>query len=87
MTCPTTFLVYCLKYCKITTDISGKAQLLAFVQFENEGEIMENYFFSVKNCLKLPKATTFLTSCLLTWDLVACHGTDVLESALVVPPQ
>ncbi len=27
-----------------STDITGKAQLLAFVQFENEGEIMENYF-------------------------------------------
>ncbi len=28
-----------------STDITGKAQLLAFVWSENEGEIMENYFF------------------------------------------
>ncbi len=27
-----------------STDVIGKAQLLAFVRFENEGEIMENYF-------------------------------------------
>ncbi len=27
-----------------STDINGKAQLLAFVRFENEDEIMENYF-------------------------------------------
>ncbi len=27
-----------------STDITGKAQLLAFVRFENEGEIMEKYF-------------------------------------------
>ncbi len=27
-----------------TTDITGKAQLLAFVRFNNEGEIMEIFF-------------------------------------------
>ncbi len=27
-----------------STDIPGKAELMAFVLFENEGEIMENYF-------------------------------------------
>ncbi len=64
-----------------TTDITGKGQLLAFARFENEGEIMEIYF-AVKNCQTLPKATTFSTSCLLTWNLVICHGTNALESAL-----
>ncbi len=33
-----------------STDITGKAQLLAFVRFENEGEMMENYFC----CKELP---------------------------------
>ncbi len=36
-----------------STDIPGKAQLLAFVRFENEGEIMENYFY----CKELPEIT------------------------------
>ena len=70
-----------------TTDITGKAQLVAFVRFENESEIMENYFFGVKDCQILPKAITFSTSCLLTWNLIICHGTSALESALMVLPQ
>ncbi len=61
MTCPTTFLVvseilqnnnFALQVDE-STDIIGKAQLLAFVRFENEGETMENYF-----CRKeLPETT------------------------------
>ncbi len=35
------------------TYINGKAQLLAFVRFENEGEIMESYLF----CKELPETT------------------------------
>ena len=36
-----------------TSDITGKAQLLAFVRFENEGEIMENFLC----CKELPETT------------------------------
>ncbi len=36
-----------------STDVTGKAQLQAFVQFKNEGEIMENYFC----CKELPETT------------------------------
>ena len=36
-----------------TTDITGKAQLLAFVRFENEGEIIENFLC----CKELPETT------------------------------
>ncbi len=36
-----------------STYITGKAQLLAFVWFENEGEIMENYFC----CKEMPETT------------------------------
>ena len=36
-----------------STDITGKAQLLAFVRFENEGKIMENFFC----CKEFPDTT------------------------------
>ncbi len=57
-----------------STDITGKAQLLALVRFENEGEIMENYFC----CKELPETTkghdvfsifsSYLESCGLSWN-------------------
>ncbi len=57
-----------------STDITGKAQLLASVQFENEGEIMENYFC----CKELPETnkghnifnifSSYLESCGLSWN-------------------
>ncbi len=40
-------------------------KLLASVQFENEGEIIERDF-CCKELLKTTRATTFSTSCLLT---------------------
>ncbi len=56
-----------------STDVTGKAQLLAFVQFGNEREIMENYF-----CCELPETTkghdvfnilsSYLESCGLSWS-------------------
>ncbi len=57
-----------------SADMTGKAQLLAFVRFENEGEIMENYFC----CKELPENTkghdvfnilsSYLESCGLSWN-------------------
>ncbi len=47
---------------------------------------MEIYFCSIE-LPETTKATTFSTSCLFTWNLVAFHGTDALESALRVLPQ
>lgn len=56
-----------------STDITGKAQLLAFVRFENDCEIMENYFC----CKEMPETTkghdvfnilsSYLESCGLSW--------------------
>jgi sarcosine oxidase delta subunit len=46
------------------TDTTNKAQLLVFVRFENEGEIMEIWFV-VKNCqqqLKVKILSTFVHS-------------------------
>lgn len=65
-----------------TTDITGKAQLLAFVRFENEGEILENYFC----CKELPDTTkgqdifntlsSYLESCSLSWSRCVGICTD-----------
>ncbi len=56
------------------SDITGKAQLLAFVRFENEGEIIENY----SCCTEMPESTkghdvfnilsSYLESCGLSWN-------------------
>ncbi len=64
-----------------STDITGKAQLLAFVRFEN-GEIMENYFC----CKELPETTkghdvfiilsSYLESCGLSWNICIEICTD-----------
>jgi hypothetical protein len=69
-----------------STDITIKAQLLAFVRFENKGEIMENFCC----CKELPETTkgqdifnilsSYLESSGLSWA-------GVLEFALMVPPQ
>ncbi len=77
--------MYSLKYCNSalqvdeSTDITGIAQLLAFVRFVNEGEIMQNYF----GCKELPGTTkghyifnilsSYLESCGLSWK--RCVGT------------
>ncbi len=71
-----------------TTDITGKAQLLAFVRFENEGEIMENYFC----CKELPETTkghdifnilsTYLESCGLSWNRFVGICTDGAPSVV-----
>ncbi len=37
----------------VSTDIAGKGQLLAFVRFANEGDILENYYC----CKELPETT------------------------------
>jgi hypothetical protein len=69
-----------------STYITNKTQLLAFVQFENEGEIMEICCC----CKELPETTKgqdISTSCLLIWNPVVCHGTSVLEFALKMCPQ
>lgn len=62
-----------------STVITSKAQLLAFVRFENEGEIMKN----ICCCKELPETMKGL----LIWNPVVCHGAGVLESALMVPPR
>jgi hypothetical protein len=41
-----------------STDTTSKAQLLAFVRFENKGERME-FFGVVNNCQKRPKVKIF----------------------------
>jgi hypothetical protein len=66
-----------------STDITNRAQLLAFVGFENEGEIIA-FFKELPDTIKVK---TFSTSYLLIWNLVICHGTSVLEFALMVRPQ
>ncbi len=65
-----------------SADITDKAQLLAFVRFGNEGEIMENYFC----CKKLPDTTkghdvfnilsSYLESCGLSWNRCVGICTD-----------
>ncbi len=65
-----------------STDITGKAQLLAFIQSENEGEIMENYFC----CKELPETTkghdifsilsSYLESFGLSWNRCVGICTD-----------
>ncbi len=65
-----------------STVIFGKAQLLAFLRFENEDEIMENYFC----CEELPETTKghdvfnilsfYLESCGLSWNRCVGICTD-----------
>ncbi len=65
-----------------TTDVTGKVQLLEFVRFENEGEIMENLFC----CKELPETTkgqgifnilsSYLESCDLSWNQCVGICTD-----------
>ncbi len=72
----------CSKSRPTSTDITVKAQLLAFVQFENENEIMENYFC----CKELPETTkghdifnilsSYLESCGLSWNRCVGICTD-----------
>ena len=71
-----------------STDITGKAQLLAFVRFENEGEIMENYFC----CKELPETTkgydvfnilsSYMESCNLSWNRCVGICTDGAPSMI-----
>ncbi len=96
MTCPTTFLVvseilqnhnFALQVDE-STDITGKAQLLAFVQFENEGETMENYFC----CKELPETanahnffnilSSYLESCGFSWNRCIGICTDGAPSMI-----
>ena len=61
-----------------STDITGKAQLMGFVRFENDGVIMENFCF----CKELPETTkgqdvfnilsSYFDSCGLSW--IRCVG-------------
>ncbi len=65
-----------------STDITGEAQLLAFVRFQNEGEIIKNYFC----CKELPETTkghdvfnilsSYLESCGLSWNRCVGICTD-----------
>ncbi len=71
-----------------STDITGKAQLLAFVRSDNEGEIMENYFC----CKELPETTkghdvfkilsSHLESCGLSWNRCVGICTDGAPSMI-----
>ncbi len=70
------------------TDITSKAQLLAFVRFENEGEIMEHYFC----CKELPETTkghgvfnilsSYLEYCGLSWNRCVGVCTDGAPSII-----
>jgi hypothetical protein len=73
-----------LQYDK-STDITNKALLFVFVQFQNEGENME-IFVVVKNFQEQLKVKTFSTPDLLIWNPAVCNGTSVLEFALMVHP-
>ena len=44
-----------------STDISGKAQLLAFVRFIDNGAIVEDFFSAQKSCQKQQKGETYMT--------------------------
>ncbi len=71
-----------------STDITGKAQLLAFVRFENEGEVMENCFC----CKELPETikghdafnilSSYLESCGLSWNRCVGICTDGAPSMI-----
>ena len=71
-----------------TTDITGKAQLLAFVRFENEGEIIENFLC----CKELPETTkghdifnilsSYLESYNLSWNQCVRICTDGAPSMI-----
>ncbi len=74
-----------------STDITGKAQLLAFVRFENEDEIMENYFC----CKELSQTTkahdisnilsSYLESCGFSWNRSVGICTDGASSIISSP--
>ncbi len=96
MTCPTTFLVLSeilqnnnfALHVDESIDIIGKADLLAFVRFENEGEILENYFC----CKELPETTkghgiinilpSYLESCGFSWNRCVGIYTDGAPSMI-----
>ena len=59
-----------------STDISGKAQLLTFIRFIDNGTVIEHSLV-VKNCLKQRKDWMFSKLSLLTFSLGTCHGTHV----------
>ena len=71
-----------------TTDITGKAQLLVFVRFENEGEIIENFLC----CKDLPETTkghdifnilsSYLESYNLSWNQCVRICTDGAPSMI-----
>ena len=71
-----------------TTDITGKAQLLAFVRFENEGETIENFLC----CKELPETTkghdifnilsSYLESYNLSWNQCVGICTDGAPSMI-----
>ncbi len=69
-------------------DLTSKSQLLAFLRFENEGEIMENYFCGKE----LPETTkghdffkilsSHLESCGLSWNTCVGICTDGAPSMI-----
>ena len=71
-----------------TTDITGKAQLLAFARFENEGEIIENFL----RCKELPETAKghdifnilsfYLESYNLSWNQCVKICTDGAPSMI-----
>jgi hypothetical protein len=71
-----------------STDITNKAQRLAFERFENEGEIME-YFCCFKELPETAKGqdifnilSSYLESCSLTWNHCVGICTDGAPSAI-----
>ncbi len=71
-----------------STGITDKAQLLAFVRSENEGEIMENYF-CCKELLEATKShdvfnilSSYLESCGLSWNRYVGICTDGAPSMI-----
>ncbi len=71
-----------------STDITGKAQLLAFVRLENEGEIMENYFCckelaeTAKGNYVFNISSSYLESCGLSWNRYVGICTDGAPSTI-----
>jgi hypothetical protein len=71
-----------LKYTKFalqvdeSTDITNKAQLLAFVRFQNEGEIMEH--FCCKGLPETTKGQDISTTLLLICSPVVTHARRLL---------